>query len=92
LWILMPSNLGTWSATITKPIPARKPHLHRVGHEVGEESEPQHRSQAQHEADHQRQRGERLQELHRVAIRHDVCELGAHEDGDGRGGGHAEHA
>ena len=71
----MPSSLGTWSSTITRPMPALKPVKHRRRNEVGDEAQPQQARQQQHRADQQGQRRRRRDELRRIAVGHRQAEL-----------------
>ena len=76
----MPRSFGTWSSTITSPIPALKPVS--TGAEMKFATKPSFMQPRQHQqrADQRGQRGGRGDELRRVAVRHRQPELRAGED------------
>ena len=90
MWV--PSSLGIWSSTITRPMPALNPV--RTGAEMKSATKPRRISRATHEHDAD-QRGQRRggrHELARVAVGNHQRQLGAGEDRQRRRRADAEHA
>ena len=75
----MPSNFGTWSSTITRPIPALKPVS--TGVEMKFATNPSRKSRAdqQDRADERGERRGRDDELCRIAVGHDPPEFRTRE-------------
>ena len=87
----MPRSFGTWSSTITRPMPALKPVSTGVEMKLATNPRRSSRRQQQHRADQRGQRGRRRDELRRVAVRHGQAELRAGQDRQRGGGADAEH-
>ena len=73
-----------------EPDPRLEADQHRFGDEVGDEAQPQERSQHEDGSHQQRQRRRSAHQGRRIAIRGDLAELGRRQDGERRGGAHAE--
>ena len=86
----MPSSLGTWSSTMTSRDPRFEADQHRFRNEVGDEAQPQERSQQEDSSHQESQCCRSSHQVRRIAIRGDLAELGRRQDGQRRGGAHAE--
>ena len=92
LVMCVPRSLGTWSSTITRPMPALNPV--KTGAEMKSATKPRriNRAITSIDADQRGQRGGRRHELGRVAVRNHQRQCGAGEDRQRGRRADAEHA
>jgi hypothetical protein len=85
--ILMPRSFGSWSTTITRPMPALKPVSTGSEMKFARKTQAQHAGDQQDRAHQHRERGRRDD-----GIRTRAADGRATEDRNGRRGAHAQHA